>query len=270
MGNVLDAIKRHHAERKAAAPSEEQPLTAELQTTATGRSEQPPCPAAGTDNYSPVLVAHHNRAGRITEQYRSLRAHLLARYPDERFCIMVTSAEAGEGKTITCLNLAFVLAGRRECRTVVMDCDLRKNKVASLLRANGSPGLTDVLRGTASLKDAMRPTVHPNLFFIPAGHAGRGEAGELVARPEIQDITTQLRRQHDYILLDTPPINSVSDASMLGQAVDEALLIVRMNRTRRESVDKAIKLLDMVNVKLAGLVLTHQQYYIPNYLYRYS
>lgn len=270
MGNVLDAIKRYHAERKAETPGQEQPLTAEPPAEATAQGAQPPGPAAGTDNYSSALVAHHNRAGRITEQYRSLRAHLLARYPDERFCIMVTSAEAGEGKTVTCLNLAFVLAGRRECRTVVMDCDLRKNKIASLLRAGDGPGLVDVLRGTARLEEAVKPTVYPNLFCITAGRAGRGEAGELVGRPELQDITTQLRRQHDYVLLDTPPINSVSDASMLGQAVDEALLIVRMNKTRRESVEKAIKLLDAVNVKLAGLVLTHQKYYIPNYLYRYS
>jgi len=270
VGNVLDAINRHHAERKAGTPAQEQASSAELRPAVADRGAEPPWPAAGTDNYSSVLVAHHKRAGRITDQYRSLRAHLLARYPDERFCIMVTSAEAGEGKTVTCLNLAFVLAGRRECRTIVMDCDLRKNKIASLLRAGSGPGVADVLRGTARLEEAMKPTVHPNLFFITAGHAGRGEAGELVGRPELQDITTQLRRHHDYVLLDTPPINSVSDASMLGQAVDEALLIVRMNRTRRESVDKAIKLLDAVNVKLAGLVLTHQKYYIPNYLYRYS
>ena len=220
-------------------------------------------------NYSPTLVAFHDRTGRITEQYRALRARLLAKYGEKAFCLMVTSAESGEGKTVTCLNLGLVLAGQQERKIVVVDCDLRRRRIAAMMHMKNSPGMTELLAGTATLGEVLRPTAHPNLTVIPAG-AAREDAGELVTRPELGEIISQLRRQYDTVLIDAPPVNAVSDVGILGPAAGEALMVVRMNHTRRETVDKAIHLLEAVNVKIIGMVLTHQKYFIPNYLYRYS
>jgi len=227
-------------------------------------------PANAENNYAEALVTHHDRGGRISEEYRELRTSLLAQSRDERFCYLVTSANPGEGKTVSCLNLAFVMAERQERMTIVVDCDLRKGTVTKMLNSKAKVGVADILRGQVTLKDVIESTVYPNLFCIPAGEAQAGEVGDLLGRPETHEMVAELRRQYDYVLFDTPPINMVSDARMLGSAGVDALLVVRMNKTHRESIEKAISLLQDANIKVGGMVLTHQKYFIPNYLYRYT
>lgn len=307
MGNVSEAMKKFQAEQaekaeKAAqeappapeAPdskpeagtpppkpeAKQEPRAAEARPAPRRRTPAPPIGPTGANGYARTLVAYHDRGGRIAEEYRALRTNLLARYKEERFCLLVTSATAAEGKTVTCLNLGFVLAERPERRTVVVDCDLLNGSLARMVGMKLSPGLTDVLRGAATLEGALRPTSLKNLFVVPAGHAGHEEAGELLGRSEIDETVSQLRRQFDYVLLDTPPINvgsqtrgtsrsvGYSTAGILGRATRDALLVVRMNKTPRESVDRAIGLLHAANVTPVGMVLTHQRHIIPEWLYR--
>lgn len=303
MANVSDAMKRHQAEVATRAADEDAPeaqppgqdpsdstmIDIELageadHDAAPGPPPQAPAPsgapprpadraalaAAQGAAFSDVVVAHHDRGSGITEEYRSLRTNLLAKCTDGRFGYIVTSAEAGEGKTVTCLNLAVVLAERSERTTLLVDGDLRKGSAAKMLRVPGKPGMVDVLRGELTLQSVIQPTVYPNLFFLPAGKANMNEIGTLLSRMEREDIFTDVRRRYDYVLVDTPPINVAADAGVLGQSIGDALLIVRMNKTRTESVEKAIRLLHAANVNLSGLVLTHRKYYIPNYIYRYS
>ena len=274
MGNVSDAMKKHQAEQAAkAAAGGPEPAPAEdaAQPEPTPQPKRPHRHSPVILNgYSPKLVAHHQRGSRLAEEYRELRTSLLAQYKDERFCLLVTSADRAEGKTLTCLNLAIVLAERREFRTAIVDCDLRKGKVASLLQSEKGPGMADLLRGTAALDDVLQPTSYPNLVVVPAGQAEAEEIGELLGKQELEEIVGQLRRDFDHVLLDTPPVNEVSDARVIGRAAREALVVVRMYKTHRESVDEALRLLHSANVKPVGLVLTHQRYPIPSYLYRYS
>ena len=271
MANVWDAMKKHEAEQASqakqggGAPKEKAP------GPVPGQEDEPIIARISTDGRcSELLVVYHDRGGAITEEYRSLRTNLLAQCKDDRFCYLITSADAGEGKTVTCLNLGLVMAERVECRAIVVDCDLRKGKMASLLGTRDSPGMADLLRGAATLKECIQPTCCNNLFFVPAGKASQNEVGELIGRPELDEIVSELRRQYDYVIFDTPPANIASDAGILGKTAGEALLVVRMNKTRRESVEKAIRLLHAANVKLSGIILTHRKYYIPNYLYKYS
>jgi capsular exopolysaccharide synthesis family protein len=282
VANVWDAMKKHQAEQAAAAPlaaaasPQDAPGTvapAQGTVPATAAATQVPAPVGGPatlDGYAPELCAHYERGGAIAEDFRGLRTSLLAQYSDERFCVLVTSAEKGEGKTVTCLNLALVLAERQERRTVVVDCDLRARRVAKLMRIANAPGVSDLLRGTARVEDVLRKTAYPNLFVIPAGEAGRGEVGDLLHRPELQETFNALRRQYDYVLLDTPPVVVAPDACMLGPAVTDALVIVRMYKTRRETVDSAIRLLHAANIKALGVVLTYHRYYIPKVLYYHT
>lgn len=270
MARVSQALKKHEAEQSAAQQTD-QPSGGQA-TDRPNHLEPIPIVPPGKNKYSPALAAHHDRGGRICEQYRTLRTNLLAIYPDEQFSLVVTSAEAGEGKTVTCLNLAMALTELPDRRTVVVDCDIRKCRAAAMLHVEKSPGMADMLRGTATLSQTTQATAYPNLFFVPAGQARLNEVGELMSRPELDEIISQLRKAYDYVLIDTPPINNISDAGMLGQVQvsGEALLVVRMNKTSRESVNRAIRLLHAANVKIAGICLSHQQYYVPNYLYQYQ
>ena len=274
MANVWDAMKKHQAEQVAepppAGPTAPQAPQAPQAARAAALAKPQASGLAGPvslNGYEPELCAHHERGGDIAEDFRGLRTSLLAQYADERFCILVTSAEKGEGKTVACLNLALVLAERQERRTVVVDCDLRARRVAKLMHMDNVPGMVDVLRGTARVEDIVRKTAYPNLFVVPAGEAGRGEIGELLHRPDLDETVNTLRRGFDYVLFDTPPVAVASDACMLGRAVSDALLVVRMYKTRRETVDSAVRLLHAANVKPVGVVLTHHRYYIPKVLY---
>lgn len=302
MANVWDAIQKHQAEQ-GKPPSPPQPANVESPspsssltdaqeaaaipqvaaatqaTPAQGirslpKLEPAPTPApqpihVASNGYASDLVPHHDRGSAITEQYRALRTNMLARCPDERFCAVVTSAEAGEGKTVTCLNLGLVLAELQDRLTIIVDGDLRRSKVASLFNAPNERGLVDVLRGTAKISEVIHATAYPNLFFVPAGKVQSMEVGELIGRSDL-GFVNELRRKYDYVLIDTPPINLASDAGILGRTAGEALVVLRMNKTHRDSADRAMTLLHAANVKLSGMILTHQKYHIPNYLYRYS
>ena len=286
MANVFDAMKRREAEQAKTAESapnsraDTSHAEAIKPVGADAARGTPPVPTASlqmahttiasTNGYSEVLQAHHDRGGVIAEQYRAIRTALLAQYPDRRFCLMVTSASASEGKTVTTLNTAIMLAERRDSSVVVVDSDLRKGQVAALLRGKTSPGLTDVLHGKAKLKDVIQPTVYPNLSFVSGGRASSEEVSELLSRPEMGEIIAELRQAYDCVLVDTPPVALVADTGVLGHAVNQALMVVRMNKTNMDSVDRAVRLLRAANVSVVGMVLTHQQYHVPNYLYKYS
>jgi receptor protein-tyrosine kinase len=182
----------------------------------------------------------------------------------------VTSAEAGEGKTVTCLNLGMVLTELSDRRTILVDADLRRSRMGKMLRAESREGLAEVLRGEGELGELIQPTAYPNLDLLAAGKVEHDDVGELLSQTQLQVALADLQSQYDYILVDSPPINRVSDAGSLGRALDEALLVVRMNKTHQESVEKAIRMLHASNIDVAGIVLTHRKYHIPNYLYKYS
>ncbi len=282
MANVWKAYQKFRAEQAAQEPevppapaASGEPAAKAAPSAAPAAVETAEAPAAarpvvGANGYAPALVALLDRGSAVTEKYRALRTNLLAQRTEGRFCLMVTSANPNEGKTVTCLNLGFVLAEQPEYRVVVVDCDLRRSRVASMLGISKSPGLADVLRRSSALADVIRPTASPNLDVVPAGLTRQDEVGELLGRAELDEVVQQLRDRYEYVLFDTPPINGASDAGALGRVISEAIVVVRMNRTRRESVDQAVRLLHAANVKPVGMVLTHHKFPIPNYLYRYS
>lgn len=279
MGNVFDAMKKHEEEQvqqaaqrrlalekdRAAAPAGGGGGASET-ATAAAVAEAP----QSIDGYSRALAVHHDRGGRLAEQYRMLRTNLLAQCPSQRFCMITTSAEATEGKSVTCLNLALALAESQDRRVLVIDGDLRRPGVARLLRVEEAPGLAEVLRGEVRPAEALRQTLYANVSVLCAGRAGPEEFGLLLGKPELEEMIADWRRRHDFVLIDTPPVQTASDAIILGRLAGEALLVVRMHKTRCDSVDRAIRLLRAANVKIGGLVLTHEKYMAPGYLYPYA
>lgn len=231
-----------------------------------GRAFRPHDP----QRYSIRLRVHHDRGGPITEEYRALRTSLLARSRDDRFSHIVTSANSGEGKTVTSLNLGLIMTERADRTTLVVDCDLRRRTMAGLLGADSGPGFTDLLRGVAALDEVIQPTAYPNLWFLPSGKVLPGEVGELLGCPVLNKIIAAVQRRYDFTIFDTPPLGVASDAGVIGRAVRSAMLVVHMNQTHKESVERAIRLLRAGNVDVCGVVLTHRRFFIPNYLYRYS
>jgi hypothetical protein len=153
--------------------------TAVATAAATAPAAGPAQVVATPRSVSSELISHHERGSQRSEEYRALRTSLLAQCGSAGFCYIVTSAEAGEGKTVTCLNLALVLTECVNQNVLVVDCDLRRGRVAQLLGIEQGPGMADVMRGKASIKQVLRPTQYPNMSVITAGRANPQEVAEL-------------------------------------------------------------------------------------------
>jgi len=219
--------------------------------------------------FSDMVVAHHDRAGSAAEEYRALRSSLLAAHPGGKLQLMVTSSQAGEGKTTTAMNLAVVLTEYAEQTVLLVDCDLRGAQMTDHMKVQRSPGLAEVLRGEATLDQAIQATAYPNLFFLAAGNATEAEIGKILESSRLKEVLAGLRGKYTHMILDACAIGVGSDAMDVGIAIGEALLVVRMYKTRRESVDRTVRLLRSANVTISGLTLTGRKYFIPSLLYRH-
>lgn len=187
------------------------------------------------------------------EAYRSLRTNIrFALQGDgcKKFC--VTSSSQGEGKSITMLNLAITFAEAGQ-RVLLIDADMRRPAVARLLMEKATPGLSNVLAGLATEQEALRKDVYPNLDMIFSGDIPPNPT-ELLDSDRMRGLLERLSGWYDYILVDTPPVNIVSDACVVGNMLDGTLILARQGRSRKESLKRAVNQLELAGVKLLGCI----------------
>jgi capsular exopolysaccharide synthesis family protein len=217
-----------------------------------------------------ALVAFHERYSPTSEQYRSLRARLLNMNPRHvHQAIAVTSSIPQEGKSVTAINLSMVTAEGSDHRVCLVDADFRRASIARMLGLSPSPGLAELIRGTAKLSDVLRPSPLPNLKVITAGSASDKRYGELLGTSAVRSVLADLRETFDYSFLDTPPVNTVSDVSMLAPHCDGAIIVIEMRRTPEPSVQEAVRTLQTTNVKILGCLLSRYDDQRGHYYERY-
>jgi capsular exopolysaccharide synthesis family protein len=215
----------------------------------------------------PHLIAVSQPRSAYTEKYRELRTKLLQ--ASERMqmrAIVVTSAGIAEGKTLTALNLAWLLAQTEGVRALVIDSDLRRPCATDYLGIDAQGGLSEVLGGQLSLEDAIVRLEPSGLHLLPGGRP-RDDVAELLSGPSYGRILSEVRRMFDYIIIDAPPLGIFSDASVLMQRADGGILVVRAGKTRYSTVDKLLD--QMPKEKLLGVVLnrTEEQPEAASYYY---
>ena len=166
---------------------------------------------------------------------------------------MVTSSIPAEGKTTLAVNLALTLAeaGRR---VVLIEGDLRRPRVTRYLGMVGGAGLTNILAGTADVKEVLQPFGDGGMSVIAAGPTPPNPS-ELLSSSHMSELLRILGRENDYVLVDAPPLLPVADASALAVAVDGVLLCVRYGSTRRDQVKQTRVTLDRVGARTLGVVL---------------
>jgi capsular exopolysaccharide synthesis family protein len=201
----------------------------------------------------PRVVTITDPGGAAAEQFRLLHLRL-DRFRAQRplAVIALTSAVAGEGKTMTAVNLA-ACATRRNRRVALVDCDLRRPRIAGLFGIEDpGPGLAGILTGRARLEDAIR--IGPErLSIVPAGEA-TDDPGGLFAGEGLRKALEKLRATFDEIYLDLPPTLPFADAVAAASAADGVVVVVRNAETRAELVDEAVGSLQ--GAPLLGCVLT--------------
>jgi capsular exopolysaccharide synthesis family protein len=217
----------------------------------------------------PHFIAVSQPRSPYTEQYRSLRTRILE--AGERMhmrAFVVTSAGIGEGKTLTALNLAWLLAQTEGVRALLIDSDLRRPCATDYLGIDSKMGLSEVLGGKLRLEDAIVRLEPSGLHLLPGG-SPRDDVAELLSGPSYASLLTEVRRMFDYIIIDAPPLGVFTDANILMSRADAGLLVVRASKTRYSTVDKLLE--QMPRERLLGVVLnrTDEQPDAASYSYQY-
>src|SRR6476620_3632189 len=201
----------------------------------------------------PHLVAVSQPRSAYCEQFRSLRTKVLqAGERQQMHAFVVTSGGVGEGKTLTALNLAWLLAQTDGVRALIIDSDLRQHCVTDYLGIDTELGLSEVLGGYLSLEDAIVRLDPAGLHLMPGGKP-RDDVAELLSGPSYARLLNDVRRMFDYIIIDAPPLGIFTDASVLMNRADGALLVVRAGKTRYSVVDKMLE--QIPKERMMGVVL---------------
>jgi len=214
------------------------------------------------------LVTQHGSYSALGEAYRNLRtALLLSRAGAPPKVTLVTSAVAGEGKTVTAVNTAAMLA-QLGASVLLIDADMRRPRCHRVLDLDNHLGLTEVLTGVRDLHDLIRPTTVPNLFVLSSGSVPPN-ATELLGSSKMHQVVTQLQEIYDYIVIDSPPVMPVSDAVLLSTIVDGVLLVTNASRTPKQQVKAARVRLEYARAKIFGTVLNKVKVHHSEYHYYY-
>lgn len=195
----------------------------------------------------------------IHESYKELRTNIIFSLPGNGCkVISVTSGIASEGKSTTCFNIAITFA-ETGARVIVVDCDLRRPNVANLLHIRKEKGLSNILINDCKLEDAIIKTDYTNLDTLIAGSIPPNPA-ELLSSAPMGELIKTLRERYDYIFLDTPPVNVVTDASLLTTIVDGYIIVVKQFKAEKSALVETVRKLNFVDAKILGFILNGVKY----------
>ncbi|NHW47392.1 polysaccharide biosynthesis tyrosine autokinase [Paenarthrobacter sp. MSM-2-10-13] len=191
---------------------------------------------------------------RRAETFRQLRTNLqFANVAGHARTVMVTSSLPGEGKSTTATNLAIAMAqaGHSVC---IVDADLRRPMVSEYLGLDRNAGLTTALLGAADLNDLLQPWGEENLYVLASGQIPPNPS-ELLGSADMKQLLNRLSDTFDTVIIDTPPVLPVTDATVLAQHVDGVIVVVGAHSTRRHDLERSLAALELVDTKILGIVL---------------
>ena len=219
------------------------------------------------------LLANLDNSSINGEAYRALRTSLLlsaAGTPPKS--ILVTSGQAGEGKTTTAVNTAISLS-QLGAKVLLIDCDLRRPSVHKQLDVSNLDGVTNYLSSNTELEPLVKPSDIPNLSVMTCGPIPPNPA-ELLSSRKMKQMLEILGQSFDHIIIDSPPIVNVTDPVILSTLVDGTVMVIQGGKTTRDFVQRSRQELLSVRAKIFGVVLNnvnlHKEGYEYYYYYRYS
>jgi capsular exopolysaccharide synthesis family protein len=207
----------------------------------------------------------------FAESLRGVRSALLlsAEGSSKRF-IAVTSAVPGDGKTTFTTNFAITLANSG-AKTLLVDADLRRGNVHGYFEQPLEGGLSEVLQGKLGMKEAVRETGIPNLFFMRAGERP-GNPSELLLANTTRDLIRDLRAEFDYVIFDCPPLTAIDDTFSIAAYLDGLFFVIRAGRTSMRFAKMGINTIRQRGTPVLGLIVNgvpidNPYYYYTTYYY---
>lgn len=241
-----------------------------------GRTNQPAVVADGKKS-----IVGENAGFAASEAYKLLRTKIQFSFAGGRTSqvIGLSSAMAGEGKSITAVNLAYSLS-QLDKRVILLDCDMRRPTLAEKLNIRRRPGLSSCLTGQIELEELIQNCGirdAEEAFHVVAAGQNPPNPVELLSSREMEQVLQKLKTQYDYVVLDLPPVGEVSDALAVAGQIDGMLLVVRQDYCNRGALADTISQFEFIESKILGIVFNcasenHGRYanrYYKRYGYRY-
>jgi protein-tyrosine kinase len=252
MGRMFDALQKVEREKKRELQQEESPRIAVEDFVLDNK-----------------LVSFFAPSSMAAEQFRRLRSYIIKPGTENSpKTILVTSAMAGEGKSLVAINLAIAIATELHSHALIVDCDLRNPALSRMFGFHEQKGLSDYLTGDTPLQDLLVKTSVDKLTILPGG-ATQDNPVELIGSNKMKSLVTDLEARYAdrYIILDSSPLLATTEPSVLNDMVDGILYVIKSGGTPRESVQQALKLLD--KKKIIGVVLNNMEFKTEAMIKRY-
>lgn len=189
----------------------------------------------------------------VAEAYKSIRTNLMFLLNKKMGNVVtVSGSDISEGKSTTAVNMAIAFSQLGD-KILLIDGDLRRSSIHKKTKLDNEKGLSDILGGFAEFEDVVK-TVNPNLDVLTSGHQAPNPS-ELLGSARYEALINELKEKYVYIIIDTPPVNVVSDALIVAPKSDGVVLVVRDKFTMSDSLKKAIEAFEFANVKVLGAVM---------------
>ena len=200
----------------------------------------------GNDTHNKVPFA-------VVEAYKTARIHIVSTLEKiNGKLIAISSPNAAEGKSTTSINIAIALSQLNK-KVLIIDDDTRRSTIHKKLKTENGLGCLDVISGVATVKDVVRSYNH-NLKYITAG-TQTNNPSELFSNDNFSSFLDEIKDRYDYIIIDTPPINLVSDALVIAQKCDGLILIARANITTYEAFRRTLSSTNELNINVLGVII---------------
>jgi len=217
------------------------------------------------------LINHRHPNFAIAEDYRTVRTSILLTQDNSLpKAIAFSSSVPQEGKTATLANtaIAFAQLGKR---VVIVDADLRRPRMHRLFNVRNTKGLSGFLTGKDSIEDIVQKTSVENIWLIPSGPVPPNPA-ELLESDRMKNLLAGIKREIDFVLIDTPPVLAVVDSLIIGSSVGSVILVVQPEKTNRKAFLSSVEKLKQSNTKIIGVIFNKtaprtKQYHDKSYYY---
>jgi len=220
------------------------------------------------ERVEPRLVAFTQPNSNYCEEYRSLRTHVLHKSQRQKLqSIVVASVNPSEGKSVTALNLSWLLAQTDGVSCLIIDSDLRMPSLGDYLGIETDKGLSHILTGNATLAESIVKLEPAGLHLLTGGDA-RNDVAEMISGPRFKEILREAREMFDFVIIDAPPLGIFTDATVLINHADGAMLVVRANRTSYSVIDRVLE--PLPKDRLLGVVLNQSADVMEESHYNYG
>ena len=221
------------------------------------------------------LYVHQHPTSRIAECCRSLRTNIMFSAADRQIkTIVVSSANPREGKTTSVIYLGTTMAQSGQ-RVLLVDTDMRRPRLHVSTKVSRTTGLSNLIVGDADYDSVIRPTEIPNLFVLPCGPLPPNPA-EILMTHKFEAVLAELGKRFDRVILDSPPLQVVTDAVVLSKQTDGVILVVHAGKTLRDEIKRSARQIKGVGGKIFGVIVNaiepdqRSGYYYSYYGYKYS